>query len=161
MKGRIVAISCAIALMAIAGCTDVVTPVSAEQEQENTVKVDEALNKMNPELKVGVDPNGVYQLSMVVGAGGMAGSPDLVAMRGIKSVVFEMLTPAQELIDFRTTDDIVSSGVMRNDGFASLVTTATVNWDPPTDILAGSMAVMTIHTDAGVVQRSAEIPAEM
>ena len=164
MKGRMVAITCAIAVMALAGCTDVVTPVSSETPDQGTggsMQVDEALNKMDPELKVGVDPNGVYQLSMVVGAGGMAGSPDLVAMRSITKVEFEMLSPAQQVMDFRITDDIVSSGVMRNDGFASIVTTAAVDWVPPTAVLAGSKAVMTIHTTNGVVQRSEELPSPM
>jgi hypothetical protein len=166
MKGRIFSISCAIAVMALAGCTDIASPVSSvtaddHHDNSSSLPVDQALNKMNPELKVGIDSAGIYQLSMVVGAGGMAGSPELLAMRSIDSVEFEMLSPEQQLIDFRTTDDIVSSGVMRNDGFASLTTTATVDWAPPTAVMAGSIAVMTIHTDKGVVQRSTALPADM
>jgi hypothetical protein len=152
--------------MALVGCTDVASPVSSvtpddNQEHGSSLTVDEALNKMNPELKVGIDSAGVYQLSMVVGAGGMAGSPELQTMRSIESVEFEMRSPQQQLIDFRSTDDIVSSGVMRNDGFASLVATATVDLAPPTEIPVGSIAVMTIHTDKGIVRRSESIPVEM
>jgi hypothetical protein len=41
-----------------------------------------------------------------------------------------------------------------------LTITANVNWVPPTEIETGTYAVMTIHTNDGVVERSAMLPAE-
>jgi hypothetical protein len=168
MKSRVIAVMCAIMVMAGVGCTDSPSPVSPDQSSglENggaigsQYQIDEGLNKLDPKLQASVREDGAYELSMLVGGGGMPNSPELAALRGINVVEFEIRTPEMQPIDFRRTDDIISSGVARDDGFTSITATASVELSPPANLQAGSSVEMTIYTDDGVVKRSSTLPVQ-
>lgn len=165
MKSRMIAVSCAVVAMAIAGCADASSPVAGNPGNNtggigSSRQIDKSLDKLNPEMRAWVSEEGGYELSMLVGAGGMSDSPELEAIRGIRAVEFQIYSPERQRIDFRSTDDVISSGVARDDGLTSLTVTANVEWTPPTPVTAGTFAVMTIHTDDGVVERSGQIPAQ-
>jgi hypothetical protein len=112
MKSRMIAVTCAVAVMALAGCADGSSPVSGTPDNTGGIgsnrQIDETLNKLNPELQAWASQEGGYELGMLVGVGGMPESQEFEAVRGIRNVDFQIYGPTKELIDFRSTDDIIS-----------------------------------------------------
>ena len=113
------------------------------------------LAKLQPELHIVPQLGESFELIFTAGAGGTSDSPEMVAIRSIEQVTFEIYDPGNRLIDSRTTQEVTTSGVLRGDDMvASLTAGAKVEWVAPGAIAPGTYAVMIVSNDRErVVQR--------
>lgn len=164
MKNKLPNIIVALLLVVAAGCTG--TKNSSSGEGERAVKVavptdslDEALDQIDPQFTISTNEPGDYYFAMLTGGGGKPEDTRMGTLRSIQTVTFEVFGPDGVLIGSRTTDDIVSSGVMNGEtGEASLTLMANVEWSAPSEVAPGSYAVMTIRTSNGRIARRLPLP---
>src|SRR5690349_6024936 len=132
MKYRFLTIAATFALAMLAGCTG--TKNATDGEGARTLKVavtpdslDQALDRIDPQFNVSGDAPGSYTFAMLTGGGGKPEDKRMETLRSMQTVTFEVFGPDGKLLGSRSTDNIISSGVMNGQtGEASLTLMASV-----------------------------------
>jgi hypothetical protein len=143
----------ALAFCVIAGCEDSISSsptasTSSSVTSEQSIPFDKSLELINPDLLIAHSASTGYTLSFEGYASGDANSPQMQALRSLRSVTFDVHEASGGIVASQTTEEIPTSGI--RDQFsngASLTATAGVNWAGP--VSSGSYVVMTVRSDKG------------
>jgi hypothetical protein len=125
------------------------------------LKIDPALDRLNPEFNIVADQGNSYTMSFMAGAGGSPESESQEALRSIRAVEFRVYTADNQLLATRITDSVPTSGVMnRDNGTASVIAATSVRYSPSAQLPDGTYGMMVVEGKNGVAVRSEAFPVK-
>lgn len=98
----------------------------------------------DPVLTADLGPTSTVRFIWAAGASGTSNAPAMIAARSIERVDFQVHDPSGLIIDTRTTNAI-PTGVMRDNGVASITIVADTEWPMVTRIEEGSYVVAIVR----------------